>query len=383
MLAGAFWLVLGFYTVIATPDPPRTNTRAVTVTLAAVTIGHAAGVLWRRRRPVLAFWVVVAACLAQLLVSDTMVPSDIAVLVVSYGLARWAPSARWRRLGLAPILVSGVLAVLDWGVQTSWPSAVASTVFMTAFPALAWVWGDLNRKRADVLDRLAQQNAALLRDRAQREELAAQAERTRIAREMHDIVAHSLSVIVVQADGAAYAAEHAPAWDRAQAHRTLTTVGATAREALAETRRLVGVLREEGSDAEYVPAQGLNEIDDLVEGVRAAGLDADLTIIGDGPVPREVGLAAYRIVQEALTNVLRHAGPRARVVARIEHGDPLRVTIEDDGRGAAAFGRIDGVGSGLIGMRERASAVAGTVTAGPRPGGGWRVDAELPTKEKQ
>lgn len=382
-LAGAFWLVFGAYTIAASADPPHSGSWVATgAAVVAITVAHAAGVFLRRRRPVLAFWIVVTACVAQLLVMDTFLPTDVAVGVVAYGVARWSGSPRWRLAAWLPILASGPLATVDWSPEAAGPSFVASSVSTLAYPALAWVWGDLNRKRAAYVTRLSEANAALVRDRAQREALAAQTERTRIAREMHDIVAHSLSVIVVQADGAAYAAEHASGWDRTQARAALATVGATAREALAETRRLVGVLREEGSGAEYVPAQGLTEIGDLVGGVRVAGLDAHLEVVGDPSVPREVARAAYRIAQEALTNVLRHAGPRAEVTVRLEAGERLTLLVEDDGRGGAAIGLSDGVGNGLIGMRERAAAVGGTVTAGPRPGGGWRVRAELPLKER-
>src|SRR5699024_3558451 len=152
--------------------------------------------------------------------------------------------------------------------------------------------------------------------RDQRARIAAQDERTRIAREMHDIVAHSLSVVVVQADGAAYTARHAPDFDRERAGRALTTIGTTAREALAEARRLVGVLRttEDEGDAppllEYTPTATLADLPDLVDRVAGSGVDATLATPDDlSGVPRESGLAAYRIVQESLTNVIKHAGP--------------------------------------------------------------------------
>lgn len=381
VLATGHFALFGLYQVIGVLDPPRVpDWRARGSVVLAITVAHATGVLWRRHQPVLAFWIVVAGCLLQLATTDEMIPTDLAVPVAAYGLARWSRSELSRRIGLIPIALAGPLAALDWGVNPKTVfSLVASSVFLSAFPVLSWVWGDLNRKRADLLDRLSAQNAALLRDHAQREQLAAAGERARIAREMHDVVAHSLSVIVVQADGAAYAAEHAPAWNRSQAADTLGTVARTARQALAETRHLVGVLRQAGDDAEYVPAQGLSEIDALLESVRAAGLDVDAQTDIAKPVPREVDLAAYRIAQEALTNALRHAGSDARVRVRLDRTpEALVIDIQDDGRGAPIIGRLEGSGSGLIGMRERASAVGGTISTGPRRGGGWAVHAELP-----
>ncbi len=386
--------------------------------LALIVGAQILGVALRRRYVVPAFWLVVAACVLQLLVLGEPVYSDLAVPVAAYSLARWGPSVRARYLGLIPVVLSGPLALRDWAPGTDLRTAAVQLAVFSAIPLLAWGWGDLNRRRAEVLTDLAAQNAALLRDRAQREQLAAQAERTRIAREMHDIVAHSLSVIVVQAQGGAYAAAHAPVWERGAAQQVLDTVSATAREALAETRRLVGVLREEGDGAaEYLPAQGIDDIAALVANIRAAGIPADLEVIGEAPVPREVGAAAYRIVQEALTNVLKHAGPGARVWVRLDRRDGVALSVEDDGHGdraevnagqsAAERGSVAGpggpastrvlgtgpgvapghgqapgpgqaAGNGLIGMRERAASVGGSVSAGPLPGGGWRVTARLP-----
>ena len=200
---------------------------------------------------------------------------------------------------------------------------------------------------------------------------------------MHDIVAHSLSVVVVQADGAAYTAEHSADFSREHAQRALTTIGTTAREALSETRRLVGVLRtaeDEGGDPTdlvYTPTETLADLPDLVDRVAASGIDVTLDQLVDvSAVPRETGLAAYRIVQESLTNVIKHAGSGARVRVRVDADAQLRVEIRDDGRGAAA--RDDGDGHGLIGMRERAASVGGTMTAGPASGGGYLVTADLP-----
>lgn len=232
------------------------------------------------------------------------------------------------------------------------------------------------RSRRAVLSRLEEQNAALRRDRDQRAQLAAQQERGRIARDMHDIVAHSLSVIVVQADGASYAAGLDQMSTSPRGREALDTIATTAREALSETRRLVGVLRDAGQDTDYVPTAGLDGLPELLDRLRASGLDVSCAVSGQPrPIAREVDIAAYRFVQESLTNVLKHGGPGARARVLIEHGPVLRVSVTDDGRGAAAD--HDGEGNGIIGMRERAAAVGGALTAGPRPGGGFAVTARM------
>nr|WP_255523753.1 sensor histidine kinase [Terrabacter sp. MAHUQ-38] len=213
--------------------------------------------------------------------------------------------------------------------------------------------------------------------------LAAQQERAAIAREMHDVVAHALSVIVVQADGAAYAAERSPEGALARSVGALETIGSTARDALTETRRLVGVLRDPESGAELAPTGGVDQLGDLVAGVRAAGVPVSLTVRGaERGRPMGLDLAAYRVVQESLTNVIKHAGPGARAVVDVEQGAGLlRIRVTDDGVGARS--RDDGHGHGLHGMRERVAVHGGTLTAGPGAGGGFEVLATMPTEEQR
>nr|WP_281367431.1 sensor histidine kinase [Nocardioides kongjuensis] len=197
-------------------------------------------------------------------------------------------------------------------------------------------------------------------------------ERHRIAREMHDVVAHGLTTIVVQADGARAAAAHDPS----VTGPALATIASTGREAIAELRRMLGLLRAE--EATTVPQPRLADLPALLDEARAAGTSVDghvpagLPAVSDG-----VALTTYRIVQEALSNVRKHAGPgaAARVGVRVEDG-VVAVEVADDGRGAAA--PDDGRGLGLAGMRERVDAHGGTLTAGPVPGGGFRVCARIP-----
>jgi signal transduction histidine kinase len=217
----------------------------------------------------------------------------------------------------------------------------------------------------------------------QRASNAVLAERLRIARELHDIVGHHLSVVVIQAQGAQRMADR----DAVRARAAMAEVERTGRTALDEMRRLLGLLRAGEPEAttsepgHYVPALGLADVDDLAERMRGAGLP--VTILRDGEprdIPDDVGLTVYRIVQESLTNVLKHAGPASAVV-RIGFAEELQITVTDDGRGAAAdLGRpaVPGAGRGTVGMTERIAALGGNLSFGPQPGGGYRVHARIP-----
>ena len=394
LLAGALWVLCSASFLLALgsePAPadgstfPLGSRNHEALFLFLVSSLQTLPLAWRRSRPELSFALVVVGHLLQLVVAETPLPANIAALMSAYAVAGYSERSWVRRLGLLVAALAGVLATRDWvGYRESTvPGQIMSTGFIGGMAMVCWLWGDLTRKRRELVARLREQNEALRRDRDQRARIAAQDERTRIAREMHDIVAHSLSVVVVQADGAAYTARHAPDFDRERAGRALTTIGTTAREALAETRRLVGVLRttEDEGDAptllEYTPTATLADLPDLVDRVAASGVDAVLEAPADlSTVPRESGLAAYRIVQESLTNVIKHAGPgaRVRVVLRVDR--VLELEVRDDGRGGAVLD--DGHGHGIIGMRERATSVGGTMTAGPAPGGGYLVTASLP-----
>jgi signal transduction histidine kinase len=216
---------------------------------------------------------------------------------------------------------------------------------------------------------LARRNAAL----EQQAEQAAAAERARIARELHDIVAHHLSVIVLQAAGARASGTAAEA--------TLEKIENNGRQALTETRRLLGVLRETGQPAGLAPQPGIGQLDELAASVRAAGLPVHLVVDGDpAAVPAAVNLSVYRIVQEALTNVLKHAGPARADVTIGCAGEAVTIEVADDGTGQGD-GPATAGGNGLAGMRERAAIFGGELHAGPRPGGGFAVRARLPLGE--
>nr|WP_269809454.1 histidine kinase [Kineosporia rhizophila] len=223
-----------------------------------------------------------------------------------------------------------------------------------------------------------EERARLLESEAEQQaQLAATAERARIAREMHDVVAHSLSVTISQADGGRYAAQHNPE----AAITALETISATGRQALADMRALLGVLRDD-STQQLTPQPDTEAIKDLVDQVRGSGLTVTLEVLGEPVVlPAGPGLAAYRIVQESLTNVLKHAGPSAEARVRLMWlSEALEIRVEDDGRGAAATPATPG-SQGLIGMRERATLYGGQLEAGPRQGGGFGVRAYLPYRQ--
>jgi signal transduction histidine kinase len=207
-------------------------------------------------------------------------------------------------------------------------------------------------------------------------------ERLRIAQELHDVVAHSMSVIAVQAGVGAHVLDERPE----QARAALEAISATSRGTLTELRRLLGVLRDSEGVRSHAPAPGLADLPHLVADVRSAGVPATLHVEGHDPGISHAGveLSAYRIVQEALTNVIKHAGQPTRVDVTVRYAPyALAVEVIDDGRGVAAHPRngdsgTEGSGHGLIGMRERVEVWGGELSVGPAPGGGYRVKAQLP-----
>jgi signal transduction histidine kinase len=274
-------------------------------------------------------------------------------------------------------LFGSLVGPVDWVMSLSIEALYPLVLFVgaCALSVIApWALGMLTRTRRAYVAQLIERSERIEREAHQRAELAASDERARIAREMHDVVAHGLSVMVVQADGARYAA----AADPAAATQALETIGDTGRESLTEMRRLLGLLRSDDTGTALRPQPGLVDLEYLL--AEASGTGMHLTTEVDQPlpdVPPGVGLTVYRVVQEALTNVRKHAGPEPKVRVAVRHlGNGVRVTVEDDGRGASAHD--DGEGHGVMGMQERVAAVGGSIEAGPRPGGGFRVEALVP-----
>ena len=267
------------------------------------------------------------------------------------------------------------VAGLLLGVAGLWATVVASDQIEFAnfiwsgglIAATPWFAGRVSRSRR-------QRIASLELEQEQRTQIALADERARIARELHDVVAHSVGVIVVQAQGARRIIHRDPA----RADEALATIEDTARSALGEMRRSLGVLRSEGEQAARAPQPGVGDIEGLLANARSSGLGVDFTVEGTArPLPQGVDLSAYRIVQEALTNTIKHAG-RVRSRVTLRYGDDeLVVEVKDDGPGPAADAR-EGAGHGLVGMRERVAALAGELHAGAGPDGGFLVRASLP-----
>ncbi|MET8940655.1 MULTISPECIES: sensor histidine kinase [Streptomyces] len=350
-----------------------------------VALGFSTVVALRRRAPEKMLLLAILVGVVQLVFDVRPGIGNFAMLVITYTVAtvgeRWAS-----RLALIGSLSAAALSQLRWEAEPggSWVQVIFVTVIMTVPFVLAWVLGDSLRTRRAYFDQLEERAARLEREREAQSKVAVAAERARIARELHDVVAHNVSVMVVQADGAAYVMDAAPD----QAKQALETISGTGRQALAEMRRLLGVLRtgDAPESGEYVPQPDVEQIEDLVAQVRQTGLEVDFKVEGTPrPLPSGVELTAYRVVQEALTNTRKHGGPDAGASVRLVYfDDGLGLLIEDDGRGAAhelyEDGGADGAGHGMIGMRERVGMVGGTLDAGPRPGGGFRISALLPLK---
>jgi signal transduction histidine kinase len=327
---------------------------------------------WRRRAPLLAFYAVAAVFLAQW-AAGIVLRADVALLVVVYSLVLYG---RLRHLLWAvPALIAAFVLV---GVRLSATLSVWDVMFfVSSVGVAAAALGFAVRIRRAQLAALRDRAVQLEIERDQRSRLAAATERARVAREMHDIVGHSLSVIITLADGGAYAANVAPE----RGKEALRLIGDTGRRSLAELRRMLGVLRVQTDEPNLSPQPGIADLDPLCHRIRAAGPQVEYQSTGElDALDLGVQLAAYRIVQETLTNTLKHAGPHTRVhlALRID-GTRLRILVRDTGPPGAADrpARPNEDGHGLIGMRERAALYGGTVTVGPTPGGGWSVAADL------
>ncbi|PRZ06516.1 histidine kinase/DNA gyrase B/HSP90-like ATPase [Isoptericola sp. CG 20/1183] len=412
------------------------GTRTVPVTLWS--LATIAPLAWRRTHPVASAVAVYAVALAHLLTGHPLLlPGDIAVLAALWAVTVYGPG--WAHVtAIISTIVGSFLIGPVVALQAQSTALLSQLVGVSMFCAViglaVWALALVRRQRRVTLDALRDRAERLELERDQQTQIATAAERARIAREMHDIVAHSLSIIVAQADGGRYAAANDPG----AAVRSLGVISETGRAALADMRRLLGVLREDdgasgpsaawqegggvtaghgtrptapgqarradgsatgdgaaragdASAAPVLPGRGTSsgtaplapqpddaDLTTLVAQARDAGTRVSLVRVGVARrLPPGAGLTLHRVTQEALSNVRKHAGPdpRVTVVLRWE-AESVTVEVSDDGRGAAAG---DGeAGYGLLGMRERAAMFGGSVTAGPRPGGGWRVRFTMP-----
>jgi signal transduction histidine kinase len=347
---------------------------------------------WRPRIPEGLLAVSVACGIGAAMLGVTA-GSDIVALVAVYTIG--SKRSENRTYGAVAIAwlgsVAAVLLHLTPNASPAEPAAGELTL-LVCFASVAWLGQWINKRRTymrGLVDRAEDLERERSRLETEREELARRAvaeERARIARELHDVVAHHVSVMVIQA-GAAEAT--LPPGAEAVAP-SLEAIRQTGREALAEMRRMLGLLRAEGAleagaaagDSELAPQPGLDDVDALVARMREAGLVVELEPGTPRRLPPGVGLSAYRVVQEALTNTLRHAGAGARVRVCLDYEpDALVVEVADDGRGRRTPTHERAphdVGHGLVGMRERVALFGGTLEAGPRDGGGFRVRARFP-----
>jgi signal transduction histidine kinase len=363
--------VLGLVTVFA--QEVRSGLTEPTGLAVVTTALVCVPVAFRRRAPQAA---VVVACVAIVVHIALDFPEGslpLTVLALAYTIAAWS-TPRAAVAGLVTIYATITLLALMEAPGLDAPTVLGNL----AFYGVAWAIGIAVRARREALEahiREADERSNFERQRAAR--LLAE-ERLRIARELHDVVAHSMSVIAVQAGVGAHVVEERPA----EARAALEAISATSRGALAEMRQLLGALRDDDGERSRQPAPDLSDVTQLVDDVRAAGVPVVLEVSGTcSGINPAIELSAYRLVQEALTNVIKHAGTPTRVEVKVQHEDEsLTVSVVDDGRGAAARADADTPdgGHGLMGMRERVEIWGGQLTAGPAPGGGYAVTAILP-----
>ncbi|MGJ3402771.1 sensor histidine kinase [Glutamicibacter sp. Je.9.36] len=359
---------------------------AAVLSVLSLSLLQSAPLMVRRRCPWAATLVVATGHVLQLGFDGLMMFSQVSVPIMVYTMAVYGK--RWQSfstLGLG--LIGALLATFSMFGSSRYspdPSPVFTFDMMISFVGLAlvvtlsWTFGDLARTRRLAMKSLRDHAERLEKERLTERALAASDERNHIAREMHDIVAHSLSVIITQANGARYAA----AKDPEIAIETLKTVSDTGRASLKEMRRLLGVLRKD-EELENRPLPSLANVPELVESVAVSGLNVHLETSGTPrkELPAGAELTIYRCVQESLTNVIKHAGPDTQTQVHIEWTSRgLNLSVSDDGRGAGSI-VLEGVGQGLQGMKERVALYEGTCTALPRTGGGFTVNVSIPYTE--
>ena len=380
LIALAYWLpAVGFTLLTAVvPGEPEQPIPLVIAGLTVLTLG-AATLVFRRSRP----WLpVIAALIATVVAAPLLQVADIAIIPFAiYGLAIYGSTrAAWIAYAIA-VPVSTVAYLLGGPARGQDNGGIFQQIFDGGVPAavaigivvlIATNIGNRRRYVAALIDRAAR----LEREREQLAQLAALDERSRIAREMHDIVSHSLTVMVTLAEGSAAIAPD----DSERAIDGMRRVAETGRSALADMRRMLGVLTEGESGpgsvpAELAPQPGVSDLDELVERFRTAGLPVTVESRGHQPNDSATQLTIYRIVQESLTNALKHAvSPTAVTVTVRFRRSHTTITVVDDGTSATT----PGTGHGLVGMRERVALYGGTLESGARPGGGWTVTATLP-----
>ena len=372
-LAVGGFALLGLLTI--DPDSVDASNRDADVYGVLLVLTQASLLAVRRRWPIPVLWLGTLATVPYWVLDYVDAGLSMAVLIQLYTVA-----ANCERRRALPHVVGAIvilLAVMIIGVVVDEEELPAVAVLANVVIFLsAWVLGDSVRNRRDYL---AEVEARADRAEADREAAALRAvqeERTRIARDLHDVVAHSVSVMVIQAGAARRVLDRHPE----QTEESLQIIERTGRDALDELRRVLGVLRAPDGDSSTAPQPRVDDLGALVRHWRETGLPVELQVDGDPfQLAAGVGLTIYRIVQEALTNVMKHAGPATATVDVRYRPDAVTVLVTDDGRGPGAGDRpVPSARQGLIGMRERVELFGGTLDVGPRPGGGFQVRAVLP-----
>jgi signal transduction histidine kinase len=340
--------------------------------LAAVGLLTTVPLVWRRRAPVAVLAAAAAGSSALHFISPAFWNnssfSDAAQMLALYSVGA-NTRGRSARLGAAVVVLVAVTAF----IPDDSPVGLTTVGFGMLFLIGPWLVGVVMRRRRDNELLLAERAFQAERRRDQHAQAAVSAERSRIARELHDVVAHAISVIIVQARGGERMVDTDP--DRAR--EAFGAIATTGEQAMVEMRRLLGLLRANDAGSALAPQPSLDRVGELVGQLRESGLPVDLAIEGDPrPLPPGVDVSAYRIVQEALTNVLRHAGPAAAKVLIRYEPQRVEIAVADDGPGNAA---LPGSGHGLVGIRERVTLIGGALEAGPGADGGFSVRAVLPT----
>lgn len=372
--------VLGVLSELAPGDPAQDFSDATSLSL-VLTLTATLPLVLRRRRPVVVYLVALGAVVVHGAGGYSSFGPLLAMVLGLYAVAAYSP----RRTAFYCLV--GAVALMSLVTVTEFEELeLAEMVGLYAVVVLAWVLGDSMRVRRDYIEAMEQRAAHLEREQDAQAQQAVVEERARIARELHDIVAHNMSVMVVQAGAARRSLDRRPG----AAAEAIGQIEETGRGALDEMRRLVGVLRRaedqvpDGADGEPLgPQPDIDDVPTLIAQCREAGLDVSYQVHGSPrQVPSGMGLVVYRIIQEALTNTMKHAGPAVHADVDLVYGRRvLAMRVVDDGRGAAAPIGAAGVrrGShGLTGMAERVMLYSGKIRSGPRRGGGFSVSVSLP-----
>ncbi|MFF4080241.1 sensor histidine kinase [Streptomyces sp. NPDC001777] len=385
-------MIIGSFVHPGAPDGAVFATRRPGAGSMLLMVLGAVALIWRRRHPMAVLAATAGLTVVELMRSDPPAPVVACTVIALYTVAARTDRPTTWRVGL--LTMAALTAAAMFFGAAPWYSQENFGVF--AWTGMAGAAGDAVRSRRAFVDAIREraERAERTRDEEARRRVAE--ERLRIARDLHDVVAHHIALVNVQAGVAAHVMDKRPD----QAKEALAHVREASRSALDELRATVGLLRQSGDPAAPTePAPGLAVLDDLVDTVRRAGLPVEVACTDRRPpLPAAVDLAAYRVIQEALTNVRKHAGPGARAeVSVVRVGPTAEITVIDNGvgdggccaanapDGGDGHGRPGGGGGGhgLLGMRERVTALGGTLTAGPRYGGGFRVHAILPVKARE